>query len=161
MQKQLLTRFCLLSIILAPGVFAQEPESKPDDGEVVRVEDLSRRELDAYIIEAEDQFYEIFNAINSDDRFDIICRKETRIGSNIPVRVCPPRFLVEAMADNASNYMFDSGNFVTDQSIESDAKPELQQLQEEMAVLIKSNPQLREIAGILRLLRARREQLSR
>ena len=48
--------------------------------------------LRAQIELAENAFYERFNAINSRDEFDIVCRDEVLIGSKIPRRVCKPRF---------------------------------------------------------------------
>jgi len=45
-------------------------------------------ELRIQLQRAEEAFYERFNEINSDDRFDIHCRMETRIDSHIPDRVC-------------------------------------------------------------------------
>lgn len=130
------------------------------DGELIRIEDLSRFELNNYINEAEEQFYARFNALNSTDRYDITCRKEKRVGSNIPVRACTPKFFTEAMADSASNFMFDTQTPVTDNIVASDTKPEMQRLQEEMLGLMQSDAQLREIAGILKMMRARREQLA-
>lgn len=130
-----------------------------EDGEVIRIEDLSRHELNTYIIEAEDQLYELFNSINSTDRFDIVCRKETRTGSNIPERVCTPKFLIEDSAANVSDFMFGGRALAADSAVISGSSAELELLQSEMAELVSSNAQMREIAGILQLMRKRRAQL--
>src|SRR5690606_10342422 len=41
---------------------------------------------------AEEAFYSRFNDINSDDEFDIHCRKVVELGSRIPRRRCEPNF---------------------------------------------------------------------
>lgn len=137
----------------------QGAASAAEEGEVIRIEDLSRHELNTYIIEAEDQLYELFNSINSTDRFDIVCRKETRTGSNIPERVCTPKFLIEDSAANVSNFMFGGRALAADSAVISGSSAELELLQSEMAELVSSNAQMREIAGILQLMRKRRAQL--
>ena len=38
--------------------------------------------------------YERFNALNSDDEFDIHCLKQAPTGSNIPLRTCAPNFVI-------------------------------------------------------------------
>ena len=129
------------------------------EDEVIRIEDLSRHELNTYIIEAEDQLYALFNTLNSTDRFDIVCRKEVRTGSNIPVRVCPPKFLDDNSGANVSDFMFGGRALASDSAVISNAKEELQQLQDEMASLVSSNAQMRDIASILQLMRKRLEQL--
>lgn len=130
-----------------------------EDGEVIRIEDLSRNELNTYIVEAEDQLYALFNSLNSTDRFDIVCRKEKKTGSNISERVCPPNFLIEESATNVSDFMFGGRALAADSAVITGSSSELEALQKEMAELIKSNDQMREIAGILQLLRKRRAQL--
>jgi hypothetical protein len=137
----------------------QDAASAAEEGEVIRIEDLSRHELNTYIIEAEDQLYELFNSINSTDRFDIVCRKETRTGSNIPERVCTPNFLIEGTAANVSDFMFGGRALAADSAVISGTSAELELLEKEMAELISSNAQMREIAGILQLMRKRRAQL--
>lgn len=137
----------------------QGAASAAEEGEVIRIEDLSRHELNTYIIEAEDQLYELFNSINSTDRFDIVCRKETRTGSNIPERVCTPKFLIEDSAANVSDFMFGGRALAADSAVISGSSAELELLQSEMAELVSSNAQMREIAGILQLMRKRRAQL--
>ena len=97
--------------------------------------------------------------INSTDRFDIVCRKESRTGSNIPERVCKPKFLIEDSAANVSDFMFGGRALAADSAVISGTSAELELLQEEMAELICSNAQMREIAGILQLMRKRRAQL--
>ncbi len=48
-----------------------------------RIDELRRQ-----LLRAEDAVYERFNEIESDDRFDIHCRMESRIDTHIPARIC-------------------------------------------------------------------------
>lgn len=75
---------------------AASATTAPDEIIVLgRINEL-RRELER----AEEAFYERFNEINSDDRFDIHCRMETRIDSHIPDRVC----IANSWREQDSNY---------------------------------------------------------
>ena len=51
------------------------------------------------IARAEDEAYAIFNDLNTDDRYDIVCKKEARIGSQIVRRVCLSRMYRDALSD--------------------------------------------------------------
>jgi hypothetical protein len=62
-------------------------EPAPIQEEVV-VRGTSPGELRLQIELAEEAVFARFNEINSDDRFDIVCRSELLIGSRIPRRVC-------------------------------------------------------------------------
>ena len=57
------------------------------------------------IIQAEDHAFEIFNALNDDDMYDIHCRMEAQIGSNIKKRLCLPNYYHRATANNALEYL--------------------------------------------------------
>ena len=51
------------------------------------------------IIREEENLYRIFNELNSHDRFDITCKEERRVFSNIPARNCLPRFFTDLRMD--------------------------------------------------------------
>ena len=80
----------------AGGVGEDEPASGASasaDEEVIVRGRLQRSGLRARIELAENAFYDRFNAINSDDEFDIVCRQVVELGSRIPKRVCEPNFV--------------------------------------------------------------------
>ena len=56
--------------------------------EIVVIEKMSAGQLRRAIIDIENEFYGAFNRLNSDDRYDIVCRKHAPVGSQIPVRLC-------------------------------------------------------------------------
>src|SRR5690554_390110 len=73
---------------------AEEPAI---DEEVV-VRGRQRSVLRAELRLAEEALYSRFNEINSRDEFDVHCRNEKPMNSQIPRRVCVPRFWTETHA---------------------------------------------------------------
>ncbi len=151
MRKLLACLLCVCPLLLS---LAQD-----DEGEVIVISELNRAEVKQFIEEAEDQFYEIFNTNVDDDDFKISCRRETPTGSNIPIRVCEPKFMVDARARNANNFGFNAGVVEADRSIRAAVEPQYQQLQQRMEQMTQEIPAFAQIANILAQLRARREQL--
>jgi len=151
MRKLLACLLCVCPLLLS---LAQD-----DEGEVIVISELNRAEVKQFIEEAEDQFYEIFNTNVDDDDFKISCRRETPTGSNIPIRVCEPQFMVDARARNANNFGFNAGVVEADRSIRAAVEPQYQQLQQRMEQMTQEIPAFAQIANILAQLRARREQL--
>ena len=145
--------FLLLALPMLPAA-AQDGE-----GEVIVISELNRAEVEEFIEEAEDQFYAIFNANVDDEDYQISCRRETPTGSNIPIRVCEPTFMVRARAENANTIGFNAGVVVPDSAIRASVEPEYKRLQEKMEQMTQEVPEFAQIAGILSQLRARRDQL--
>jgi hypothetical protein len=135
--------------------------AQEEEGEVIVISELSRAEVSQFIEEAEDQFYAIFNANISDDDYKITCRRETPTGSNIPVRMCEPAFMIRARADNANTFGFNAGVVVPDKAILASVQPEYDRLQEMMEQMTRDVPEFAQIASILTQLRARRDELTR
>ena len=61
---------------------------------------MLRMRLELY--KAEDRFYQLYNVLNDDDDFDILCRKEAPVGSHILRRVCKANFERLPDADDAT-----------------------------------------------------------
>lgn len=146
----------VLPLLVAPLALAQDAG---EDEEVIVIAELNRAEVRQFIEEVEAEVYEIFNANNEDDAFDIFCRSETPTGSNIPQRVCEPRFMTEARAKNANDHRLGIDELLTPRGLNAELETELQQLTEKMEALAAENPQFREVVGILNALRARQAQL--
>lgn len=87
----------LLLLIGAPAV--------AQDSEDAAYENMTTRQLKAAIIDAEDRIYEMFNDLNTVDDYDMICKRETGLGSHFRRRVCKPKMLrdldLRYSADNA------------------------------------------------------------
>jgi len=92
----------------APGL-AQEAAA-PAQGaaiEEVIVPGRTPEKLRVEIERLETDVYERFNALNSNDEFDIHCLKQAPTGSNIPLRTCAPNFVIQAESDSAEKMLTD------------------------------------------------------
>lgn len=80
----------------APAGAAAESQTPVDEEIIVRGQ--SRAILRFEIQQAEQAVFDRFNEINSNDEFDIHCRREQLTGSHIPRRVCQANFWRDAQA---------------------------------------------------------------
>ncbi len=91
-----------LLLALSPaGLCQTPPDSKAEPASSDTIEEiivygyksLGRLRIDMY--KAEVKFFDLFNAFNSDNEFDIHCRQESRTGTRIKKRVCKPNYMDE------------------------------------------------------------------
>lgn len=95
------------------------------------------------LVEADDRFYEVFNAGNDNHDFDMLCHVEARTGTLIRQRVCTPRIVEEGtQAEAARLYLATEGNvMLTDpESIRANA---LVEMKKRMLERLKKDPELR------------------
>ena len=106
-----------LATCLSWQVFAQEPdpdvaesnvsvdhESDADAiDEIIVMGERSLLSLRHELTLAEDNFFDKYNMLNEDDRYDIICKDEVHIGSRIPVRECISRVIRESRIEATQN----------------------------------------------------------
>jgi hypothetical protein len=94
---------------LGAPALAQEAASPAHGANVDEVIVPGRRpdNLRAEIERLEVAVYDRFNALNSNDEFDIVCFEQAPTGSNIPVRNCAPRFVTQAESGAASKMLTD------------------------------------------------------
>ena len=149
------TLLIMLTTLLPALAFAQDQE------EVIVIADLSRREVTQFIEEVQAQFYEIYNANNEDDRFDIVCYDATPTGSHIRKEICEPKFFVDARSQNANAHRTGDDVLLDDRALRANHVRDFEELQQRMEAMTTSNAQFREIASILTQLRARLAQLTR
>lgn len=100
---------------------------------------LLRREM----FDTQDQVYEMFNTLNEEGEYDMICYKEARIGSQIRYQVCKPEFMWNAISEASEDALLDAGlgigTMYTLNRAELNGKAEYQR--ELMARLANENPQ--------------------
>jgi len=84
---------------------AQAPSQPAANADEIVVEGRKPENVYAEIERLEISVYDRFNALNSNDEFDIHCFKQAPTGSNIPLRRCAPNFVIEAEAQAAQNTM--------------------------------------------------------
>jgi hypothetical protein len=103
-------RTLILVVLLGLGgsAHAQEASSSPSqDVEELVVPGRTPESLRVEIERLEAAVYDRFNALNSDDEFDIHCLEHARTGSNIPSRTCAPNFVIQAESRAARNTLRD------------------------------------------------------
>lgn len=95
------------------------------------------------VIQAEEQVFTVFNAINSNDEFDIHCVEEARTGTRIKSRLCRPNFVTQLTKDPKHHaWLFPGrtfGPYIPDW-VGVNEKHRL--LQEEMEALSADHPEL-------------------
>jgi hypothetical protein len=120
-------KICIYLVALATclswQVFAQEPDSDVadtnvsadyksdvendvDDDAIDEITVMGARSLLSLRHEltlAEDNFFDKYNMLNEDDRYDIICKDEVHVGSRIPVRECISRVIRESRIEATQN----------------------------------------------------------
>jgi hypothetical protein len=99
-----------LVVLLGFGAsaLAQEAVSPPqDDIEELIIPGRVPENLRVEIERLEVAVYEQFNALNSNDEFDIHCLVQARTGTNIPQRTCAPNFVIRAESRSAQKILTD------------------------------------------------------
>ena len=90
---------CLIAAMglgpLALGQEAAQPQPATGIDEVI-VPGTRPENLRVEIERLQAAVYDRWNMLNSRDEFDIQCRRLEPTGSNIPVRTCVPKFVIEA-----------------------------------------------------------------
>lgn len=107
-----------------------------DEVTVLGIRELA--DLRAEVIAAEDVVFDLFNDLNDDDRYDIICKKETRIGSQIPKRICQARLFRDAVAAQAEEVV--EGEILPGVKVNAAKHNEI--LRKKMAALANEHPEL-------------------
>lgn len=73
--------------------------------EVIVYGDRTLNSLRLEVYRAEEAFYDAFNAVNSNDEFDISCKRRAQTGSRMVRRVCEARFVSDLNADFAQAWL--------------------------------------------------------
>lgn len=81
---------CLLLAPLADGASPADPAEQSALREEVVVEATRAKlnEIRHAMVRIEDRFYERYNELNTNDDFDVHCRREARVGTRIERRYC-------------------------------------------------------------------------
>ena len=118
----------------------QEVEQAPSDTleEIIVYgqRSLLKFRLDMY--RAEEDFYDLFNSLNSDDEYDVHCYREAPTGSHIRRRFCRANFEKEITAEAAVNWRLGQAYVTAGARIRHKKKL----LNEEMEALLSEHPNL-------------------
>ncbi|HJO12046.1 MAG TPA: hypothetical protein QGI39_08410 [Gammaproteobacteria bacterium] len=87
----------------------------------------------------EENIFKLFNANNSADKYDIVCKKIAPIGSHIRRRVCEPKFLTEMRGQNTRDYRAGSNVLFDKYDLRRAAAADMEALQAEIFALMENN----------------------
>jgi len=173
MKKLLCSTALFVSAIYCSGTIGQSAEATAVQAsaqrlpyEVIVTPSIRRSDLRKLIIQVEEDFFEKFNELNIDERYDILCYRYIPTASHIPERVCEPYFMINSRAANVSEVvsmimgppgkrdrlsvpLFDPRAMRNQVAFEYDI------LQKKMEELNKDNLELRSIGQALATLKAR------
>lgn len=92
---------------VAPSQETAAPPREPGVVEELVVPGRRPENLRVEIERLEVAVYERFNALNTNDEYDIHCSARAPTGSNIPLRTCAPNFVIMAESRNAKKMLHD------------------------------------------------------
>jgi hypothetical protein len=93
----------LSGVCQSESVQAEESSETIEEIIVLGSKSLVKLKLEMY--KAEDTLYDLYNSLNTDDKFDIRCYKEATTGSHIKHRVCRTNRLSELIAEETQRMM--------------------------------------------------------
>jgi hypothetical protein len=139
---------CLAAVLLGAATALAQEGAAPRDGSVEelvvpgRTPDSLRLEIER----VEAAVYERFNALNSNDDFDIHCFQQAPTGSNIPVRICAPNFVIREESRASTKILTDgrstSANNFNRAELNLRMQQKARELTEEMQRLAREDEQL-------------------
>ena len=106
------------------------------------------------IVDEENKIFSMFNELNSDDDFDILCDKIAPTGSHIRQRVCEPRFVTETRARMAQDFMLGIGALNESSDLGVETKLQQDEMEKEHLKIAAEYPEYLEMLTKLMNLRA-------
>jgi hypothetical protein len=104
--KGLLTLAILLTAVCALPTLAMEspPVAGPDTDEITVVGQRSLIALRMQASKAEDEVHAIFNELNTEEEYDVVCKTEERYFSRMKEKKCLPAYAWDAYAKEGQNF---------------------------------------------------------
>ena len=135
------------------------PKGNPRDSDrpIEEIQVLGSRTLYSIrmeIVDEENKIFSMFNELNSDDDFDILCDNIAPTGSHIRERVCEPRFVTETRARMAQDFMLGIGLLNESSDLEIETRPQQDKLEQEHLRIAAEYPEYLEMLTKLMNLRA-------
>ena len=101
--------------------------------------------LELEISEVEGELISIFNEINEEKDFEIVCQKETQNGSYF-FRACDPMFLLRARQSNNRAWRNGQEDLLTKQAIKAKFASRFEELDVAFARILQANSRMKEMA---------------
>lgn len=89
-----------------PGMAIEAAAPSGQDEAIEEITVIGQRSLISLRLEtsaAEDVMFGLYNELNTDDKYDIVCRTDTRVFSHIKGKSCRPEYAWDAMMEEAQN----------------------------------------------------------
>ena len=134
------------------------PDSRTQDSDrpIEEIQVLGSRTLYSIrmeIVDEENKIFSMFNELNSDDDFDILCDNIAPTGSHIRQRVCEPRFVTETRARMAQDFMLGIGALNESSDLGVETKLQQDELEKEHLRIAAEYPEYLEMLTKLMTLR--------
>ncbi len=140
----------LLGMCLPQATVAQEnsPEATAESDEIDEIVVLGGHSLTLLrqeVVVAEDRFFDLYNELNEDDKYDIVCESRRPIGTRIQVRECKAQFVRDAEVEAVQGALQFSNSpaNVTARPIRASSE-DYEVLDEKLKSFAVSSPELRE-----------------
>lgn len=146
-------------VTLGLAALSASPVAIGAEQEQVVIDDLTVPQLRAEIEKIQNEYYRVFNSLNDDDEFDIVCQKFTPTGTNIPQVGCEPGFVTRRRGANANDYRSGSDELLSNAGLINELQSEFEQLTAKINALSSENDYFRELGQILQMLRGRLNEL--
>ena len=136
---------------------SKDSRTQDSDRPIEEIQVLGSRTLYSIrmeIVDEENKIFSMFNELNSDDDFDILCDNITPTGSHIRQRVCEPRFVTETRARMAQDFMLGIGALNESSDLGVETKLQQDELEKEHLRIAAEYPEYLEMLTKLMNLRA-------
>lgn len=138
----------LLSLAHATSATAQDDAASAEEDTSWQTK--SERQLRRELRDAEEAFFDSFNAVNSDDELDVICKTSTALGSRKRERKCQARFLWDHEEEIAQNYARRTGGSPGPTAATTAAlEPKLDALRRDMSAAMAEHAEVAEAFAAL------------
>lgn len=145
--------------VLGLAALSSPPAANGAEREQIVIDDFTVPQLRAEIEKIQTEFYKVFNSLNDDGEFDIICQKFTATGSNIPQVGCEPKFVTKRRGENANDYRLGVDELMSTEGTIKELQPQFELLTAKMNEIASKNEYFRELSQILQMLRGRLTEL--
>ena len=107
----ILVAIAVFHLVLPPGAIAQESDASSEEPieEITVFGEKTLLNLKFASIRAENEFFELFNELNTDDEYDVFCDKEASVRSRVKRRRCWSPFERELEEDAMRDMVSPSG----------------------------------------------------
>lgn len=110
--KIMQTTVLFLVLIQMPSATAEDAVDQAPGPmeEITVIGDKSLLQLEQEYIQAEDNFFDAFNALVDDWRYEIVCDNEAPTGTRIKLRTCRSRHQMELQSEEGKSYFLRGHN---------------------------------------------------